>query len=59
MARVELRDCTIYIQDGLSGTAKLTTNISANTNNLTINTVLTNASVNTIVPEGARFYVAG
>lgn len=59
MARIELRDCTIYVKDGLTGAAILTTNHTANTNNLTINTVVTNASVNTIVPQGARFYVAG
>lgn len=59
MARIELRDCTIYIKDGLSGSAILSTNHTANTNNITINTVVTNCSVNTLVPVGARFYVAG
>lgn len=59
MARIELRDCTIYVKDGLSGTAALSANGTANTNTINIDTVVTNASVNTIVPQGARFYVAG
>jgi hypothetical protein len=59
MARIELRDCTIYIKDGLSGTGCLSANASANTNTINIDTVVTNASVNTIVPVGARFTIAG
>jgi len=59
MARIELRDCTIYIKDGLSGTGNLSANASANTNTINIDTVVTNASVNTIVPIGARFTIGG
>lgn len=59
MARIELRDCTIYIRDGLSGTANLSANASANATTLNLNTVNTNASVNTIIPRGARIRVAG
>jgi hypothetical protein len=42
MARIELRDVTIYIQDGLSGTATLTANGSQNDTTLNINTVVLN-----------------
>jgi hypothetical protein len=59
MARIELRDCTIYIRDGLSGTAKLTANGSVNGTTLNINTVNTNASVNTTIPRGARLRLPG
>lgn len=60
MARIELRDCTIYIQDGFSGTAALSANGTANNNTLNINTVNTNHSVNSqTVPVGARFIING
>lgn len=59
MARIELRDCTIYIRDGLSGTANLSANGSVNATTLNLNTVVTNASVNTIIPRGARIRVGG
>lgn len=59
MARIELRDCTIYVRDGFSGTAALSANLDNNVNTMNINTVVTNATVNTIVPVGARFQLEG
>ena len=60
MARIELRDCTIYIHDGLTGNAIVSSNGTPNTGTtLNINTVVTNLTLNQTVPVGARFYVAG
>ena len=59
MARIELRNVTIYIQDGLSGSAKLSSNGSANDTTLDINTVVLNTDDTDLVPVGARLYVAG
>jgi hypothetical protein len=59
MARIELRDVTIYIQDGLSGTATLTANGSQNDTTLNINTVVLNTDDTDYVPVGARFYLPG
>lgn len=55
MARVELRDCTIRIKDGLSGSAKVSTAGSVNDTNLSINTVNLNTVDTDLVPIGARF----
>lgn len=60
MARIELRDCTIQIRDGLSGNAVVSANNTSNTNTLNINTVNTNAGnglLDETVPVGARFTV--
>ena len=59
MARIELRDATIYLQDGLSGSA-VVNEASANTNdtNLTIATVNLTTTVTDLVPIGARFTLA-
>lgn len=59
MARIELRDVTIYIQDGLSGNALLTSNGTANDTTLNINTVNLNTDTTNLVPVGARFRIAG
>lgn len=60
MARIELRDCTIYIRDGLSGTAKLSANASVSGNTANINTVVTNlVSSNQAIPVGARLTFGG
>jgi hypothetical protein len=59
MARIELRDVTIYVQDGLSGTAKLTANGTANDTTLNINTVVLNTDTTNLVPVGARLYLPG
>lgn len=59
MARIELRDATIYLQDGLSGTAVVNeASANANDTNLTIATVNLNSTVSNQVPVGARFTLA-
>ena len=59
MAAIELRDTVIYFQDGTAGTAVLATaSPDANDVILDVNTVvITNATVNTLIPVGARFTV--
>jgi hypothetical protein len=58
MARIELRDATIYLQDGLSGSATINeatpgaTDTTCNIINPVLNTTTTN-----LVPVGARFTV--
>lgn len=59
MARIELRDVTIYIQDGLSGSATLSANASQNETAININTVVLNTTDTDLVPVGARLYLAG
>lgn len=59
MARIEMRDVTIYVQDGLAGTANLTANGSLNDATLNINTVVLNTTCTTLVPIGARLTVNG
>jgi hypothetical protein len=59
MARIELRDVTIYVQDGLAGTANLSANSANAATTLNINTVVLNTTVNDQVPIGARLYVGG
>lgn len=59
MARIELRDVTIYIQDGLSGTANLSANATANDTTLDINTIVLNSSDTELVPVGARLTING
>jgi hypothetical protein len=58
MARIELRDCTIYIQDGLSGSAKIEeATPGATDTDVDINTVNLNTTDIDLVPVGARFTV--
>jgi hypothetical protein len=57
MARVELRDCTIRIKDGLSGSAVVNDTPTANDVNVDIITVNLNTTVANLVPVGARFTV--
>ena len=61
MARIQLRDTTIYLQDGLSGTAAVNdgTITSPNDTDLDINTVVLNSDDTDLVPVGARFTIAG
>lgn len=59
MARIEMRDVTFYIQDGLSGTATLTANASQNDATLNVNTVVLNTATTNLIPVGARLYLAG
>lgn len=59
MARIQLRDTHIYIQDGLAGTAAINDvgTVPASTD-IDIDTVVLNTDVTTMVPIGARFTVA-
>jgi len=58
MARIELRDVTIYIEDGFSGSAVIATAVPADTdNNLNVNTVATTDTPVTMVPIGGRFTI--
>ena len=58
MARIELRDATIYIQDGLSGSAIVAETTPGTTDtDVDINTVVLNSTVIDYVPIGARFTV--
>jgi len=59
MARIEMRNVTIYIQDGLSGSAVMTNNASQNETTFNVGTVNLNTDDTDLVPVGARFYVAG
>lgn len=59
MAKIELRDCTIKIRDGLAGTAKAAASALAAATTLTVDTVAVNTQTPTVIPVGARFTVAG
>lgn len=59
MARIEMRDVTIYIKDGLSGTGNLSANASQNDTSININNVVLNTDDTDLVPVGARFTVNG
>ena len=61
MARIQLRDTTIYIEDGLSGTAAVNDVagwLAAATSG-DLDTVVLNTTDTDLVPVGARFTVAG
>lgn len=61
MARIELRDATIYLKDGLSGSAlvdQLATPPVATDTTLTIDAVVLNTTETDLVPVGARFTYA-
>ena len=58
MARIQLRDTTIYLQDGLSGTAALNESPSGGETDLDIDTIVLNTDDTDLVPVGARFTVA-
>lgn len=58
MARIELRDTTIKLKDGLSGTATITeATPGATDTDANINTVVLNTDDTDLVPVGARFTV--
>ena len=58
MARIELRDATIYIQDGLAGSATIAeATPGATDTDVEINTVVLNSTDTDLVPVGARFTV--
>ena len=58
MARIQLRDTTIYFQDGLSGTAavdQLATPPAISDTTITLDTTVLNTTVTDQIPVGARF----
>lgn len=58
MARIELRDATIFMQDGLSGTANISeVTPTATDTDVDVDAVVTNAATTTLIPVGARFTV--
>jgi len=60
MARIELRNCTVRLKDGLSGVGALTASPpSATDTDLDIDTIVLNTADTDLVPVGARFTVAG
>ena len=60
MARIELKYCTIRLQDGLKGTAVgPTTAPVAGATSLTVTSVALNSLNPGTVPVGARFRIAG
>ena len=62
MARIELRDCDVILQDGLSGTAQVnepSTPPAATDTSFAIDTVALNTADTDKVPVGARFKIAG
>jgi hypothetical protein len=60
MARIELRDATIRMKDGLSGTAAVNDmSIMAGDTNIGVDTIALNTLVTTQIPVGARFTIAG
>jgi len=62
MARIELRDCDVILQDGLSGTAAVnepTTPPAATDTSFAIDTTALNTQDADKVPVGARFKIAG
>src|SRR3989304_61639 len=64
MARIQLRDTTVYLQDGLSGTADINDASPADlTGEVTLDvngaTVVLNTDVTDLIPIGARFTAAG
>jgi hypothetical protein len=61
MAKIELRDATIYFRDGLAGTATVddVAGLLDGATEVDINPAVLNTTVVTDVPVGARFTVAG
>jgi hypothetical protein len=61
MARIQLRDTTLYLQDGLSGTATVNdaAGIAISDTTATIDAVDLNTDDTDLVPVGARFTLAG
>jgi hypothetical protein len=59
MARIEMRDVTIYVQDGLAGTGNLSANGTANDPSLDVDTIVLNTTTTNLIPVGARLTVDG
>ena len=57
MAKIDLKECTIYFMDGLSGTAVATDGITANAANCNVANVDLNTAFTGTIPIGARFSV--
>ena len=59
-ARIDLRDTTIYIKDGLSGTGAINSaGVVATDTDIDIDTIVLNTDVTDQIPVGARFTIAG
>jgi len=62
MARIELRNCTIRVKDGLAGAAAVNQPVTppaASDTTLTIDGIALNTADTDLVPVGARFTIAG
>lgn len=59
MARIELRDATIRLKDGLSGSAETDAVLTAEDTSIAIDEVSLNTDVTDLVPIGARFVIDG
>lgn len=61
MARIQLRDTTLYIQDGLSGTGAVNdvAGVVITDTTVTVDTLVLNSTITDQVPVGARFTLAG
>jgi hypothetical protein len=62
MARIELRDCDVIVQDGLSGTGAVNEPVTppaATDTDFDIDTLVLNTADTDKVPVGARFKIAG
>ncbi len=62
MARIDLRNCTIRLKDGLSGTAAVNEPVTApvaTDTTVAIDTTVLNTTDTDLVPVGARFTIAG
>jgi hypothetical protein len=57
MARIELRDATIRLKDGLAGTAKISANAAVNDTNINVDTIVLNTTDTDLIPIGARLTV--
>ncbi|MHC4371445.1 MAG: hypothetical protein ACYSW8_27845 [Planctomycetota bacterium] len=60
MARIQLRDTTIYLQDGLSGTGAINDAgvLASGDTDFDINTIVLNSTDTDLIPVGARFTIA-
>ena len=60
MARIELRNTTIKLKDGLAGTAAINeVSPAATDTDLDVDTIVLNSDTTDLIPVGARFLVAG
>lgn len=60
MARIELRDATIYLRDGLSGSATVNeAAVASGDTDIGIDAIVLNTEDTDLVPVGARFTIAG